>query len=118
MTKTAIEKLAEDVNVFMKDNLKPEMLVDVIKAADGIHDSEQARVSAITHAVMNVAGILLAVQKVEIEEDRIDGLESDLESAVQVAFNHGAEEWARLNYPSWIDRLEANKRTAEERKQC
>lgn len=116
MNKTALEKLTEEVNAFMQDNLKPEMLVDVIKAADGIHGSEQARINAITHAVMGVAGILLAVQKVEIEEDRIEGLQSDLESAVQVAFNHGAEEWARLNYPSWIDRLEENKRAAEERK--
>lgn len=31
--------------------------------------------------------------------DKIDGLESDLQSAVEVAFRHGAREWVRLNYP-------------------
>lgn len=32
--------------------------------------------------------------------DRIDGLEADLDSAVEVAWNRGATEWVRLNYPS------------------
>lgn len=33
-------------------------------------------------------------------EDKIDGLQADLESAVEVAFNRGATEWVRLNYPT------------------
>lgn len=32
--------------------------------------------------------------------DKIDGLEADLSSAVEVAFKRGAEEWVRLNYPT------------------
>lgn len=38
--------------------------------------------------------------------DKIDGLEADLRCAVQVAYKRGATEWARLNYPQWIDWLE------------
>ncbi|MCV9964174.1 hypothetical protein OIU34_20020 [Pararhizobium sp. BT-229] len=116
MTERTIEKLADDINGFMKENCKPEMIREVIEAADGPHIYEKDRIAAITKAILGVAGTLLAVQKIEIEDDRIEGLQSDLESAVQVAYNHGAEEWARLNYPSWVERLEANKRAAEARK--
>ncbi len=31
--------------------------------------------------------------------DKIDGLEADLEAAVAVAWERGATEWARVNYP-------------------
>ena len=31
--------------------------------------------------------------------DKIDGLESDLDGAVEVAIGRGAVEWGRLNYP-------------------
>jgi hypothetical protein len=58
------------------------------------------------------------LQKEEIAEDKIEGLESDLESAVQVAYNRGAVQWAKDNYPTWIDRLEANKKAGEARTQC
>ena len=48
--------------------------------------------------------------KVEEMQDRIDGLEADLESAVKVAFERGAVKWTRLNYPDlyarWIDLYE------------
>lgn len=39
--------------------------------------------------------------------DKAEGLESDLRYAVQVAWRRGAKEWARLNYPQYIDWLEA-----------
>ena len=39
--------------------------------------------------------------------DKAEGLESDLRSAVQVAWRRGAKEWARLNYPQWVEWLEA-----------
>ena len=32
--------------------------------------------------------------------DKIDGLESDLDNAVETAINRGAVEWGRLNYPN------------------
>ena len=41
-------------------------------------------------------------------EDKIDGLESELSSAVDVLFWHGddeAREWVRLNYPNQYDVL-------------
>jgi hypothetical protein len=46
-------------------------------------------------------------QRCKIEElnDKIDGLESDLTSAVEVAFKRGATEWTRLNYPDLYRKL-------------
>jgi hypothetical protein len=32
-------------------------------------------------------------------EGKIEGLSADLENAVEVAFNRGADTWTRLNYP-------------------
>ena len=40
-------------------------------------------------------------------QDKAEGLESDLRQAVLVAWKRGAEEWCRLNYPQWIEWLEA-----------
>lgn len=37
--------------------------------------------------------------------DKIEGLEADLGDAVEVAYNHGAEEWVKLNYPKTYERL-------------
>lgn len=39
--------------------------------------------------------------------DRVDGLGADLDSAVEVAFHHGATDWVRLNYPTHFERLSA-----------
>lgn len=41
--------------------------------------------------------------------DKIDGLESELRSAVEVAYSHGAHEWVRLNYPAQYLALSARK---------
>lgn len=38
-------------------------------------------------------------------EDKIEGLEADLESAVETAFKRGATEWTRLNYPDLYARF-------------
>jgi hypothetical protein len=35
----------------------------------------------------------------------IDGLKANLDSAVEVAFLHGASEWVRLNHPTHYERL-------------
>ena len=51
-----------------------------------------------------------AAGEIERLRDRVDGLESDLESAVAVAWGHGAHDWVRLNYPSEAGVL-ANGRT-------
>lgn len=32
--------------------------------------------------------------------DKIEGLEADLDSAVEVAYRRGATEWVRMNYPA------------------
>ena len=46
------------------------------------------------------ADALAAVRKERDRmRDKVDGLETELESAVEVAFKRGAAEWTRLNYP-------------------
>lgn len=45
-----------------------------------------------------IAFFVVRNRKEELE-DKIDGLEGDLESAVEVAFDRGATEWVKLNYP-------------------
>ncbi len=44
---------------------------------------------------------------IDMLEDKVDGLESDLDSAVETAYKRGATEWARLNYPNhWLVKKE------------
>ncbi len=40
-------------------------------------------------------------------DDKIEGLTADLRCAVQVAWRRGAKDWARLNYPQWVEWLES-----------
>lgn len=39
--------------------------------------------------------------------EKVDGVETDLQCAVQVAWRRGAKEWARLNYPGMVEWLES-----------
>lgn len=48
--------------------------------------------------------------------DKIDGLESNLSAAIDVAFMRGATEWCRLNHPDDYDRLSARERCGDEHK--
>lgn len=43
--------------------------------------------------------------------DKIEGLQNDLRSAVDVAFMHGAADWVRMNYSDDYDRLSARERS-------
>ncbi|QIG76027.1 hypothetical protein EVC24_006 [Rhizobium phage RHph_I4] len=53
---------------------------------------------------------------IERLRDKVEGLDADLDAAVEVAFKHGAEEWVRLNYPEKYARLKlANPATPEQR---
>lgn len=40
-------------------------------------------------------------------EEKVEGLEADLFSAVEVAFKRGAVEWTEANYPAWHKHLTA-----------
>lgn len=42
------------------------------------------------------------------QEDKIEGLETELDLAVEVAFKRGAVEWTRLNFPKIYKRLTYN----------
>jgi len=57
-----------------------------------------------------IASIREAADRIEALEDSVEGLEADLHNAVQVAYNRGAVEWARLNYRSMIPWLEGQAR--------
>ncbi|USN15232.1 hypothetical protein KIKIMORA_00860 [Brevundimonas phage vB_BpoS-Kikimora] len=41
------------------------------------------------------------------QADKIEGLSTDLEEAVKVAWKRGARDWVRLNYPALYERLSA-----------
>jgi len=62
-------------------------------------------------AVLTIAQ--LTMEKEQLME-KIDCVETELFEAVQVAYYRGATEWARLNYPNWIDRLTVADRTLAE----
>lgn len=49
-----------------------------------------------------------AADEIERLRDSNEGLTCDLRMAVQTAYNRGATEWARLNYPQWIEWLESS----------
>ena len=50
-------------------------------------------------------GIYMTVKRCEQLMDKIQGLESDLENAVETAFLRGAREWTMLNYPEQYKHL-------------
>lgn len=52
------------------------------------------------HVLSDAKMITILAAKVANLQDKIDGLEADLESAIEVAWNHGATDWVRMNYPS------------------
>lgn len=51
---------------------------------------------------------------IEVDQllDKVDGLSSDLDSAVEVAYRRGAVDWVRQNYPAHFERLSAGLVTA------
>lgn len=53
-----------------------------------------------------------AAAAIESLVDRNEGLTEDLYQAVLVAYQRGATEWARLNYPQWIEAIEAGQQVA------
>ena len=61
------------------------------------------------HLVLDSA--LVKVSSSDLRElvDRIEGLEADLEAAVKTAFERGATEWTRQNYPVLSERFSATK---------
>jgi hypothetical protein len=38
-------------------------------------------------------------------EDKVEGLLSDLDAAIEVAWNRGAHDWVRVNYPKHYTRF-------------
>ncbi|MCS4088425.1 hypothetical protein [Rhizobium sp. BK176] len=100
------------------DRLVSEAVVRIMATAVTTYGSPEAKLAAFRFDVKNAIDLALAYQWETIVEEKIEGLESDLESAVQAAYNRGAVEWAKLNYPTWIERLETNKKATEARAKC
>lgn len=71
------------------------------------HDAYDALGRGAIADVKTIARALLAERMAEREkwQDKIDGLEADLDSAVEVAWHRGAYDWVRLNYPKHFERL-------------
>lgn len=55
----------------------------------------------------HAADLRSLLARVSALEGSNEGLTADLHDAVQTAYNRGATEWARLNYPKWIEWLES-----------
>jgi hypothetical protein len=47
--------------------------------------------------------------RADFYDEKVDGMETELKSAVQVAYSRGAIEWTRLNYPAWFAEWETAK---------
>lgn len=45
------------------------------------------------------------LDRLDALEGRAEGLESELQEAVAVAYRRGAHDWAARNYPQWIEWL-------------
>jgi hypothetical protein len=39
------------------------------------------------------------------ERERCEGIEADLDAAIEVAWNRGATDWVRMNYPKHYERF-------------
>ena len=53
-----------------------------------------------------------AAAAIERLSDSNEGLTEDLYQAVLVAYRRGAHDWARLNYPQWINAISAGQEVA------
>ena len=49
--------------------------------------------------------IITVPDKITALIDEVEALRSELDSAVEVAFNRGATEWVKLNYPEQYAKL-------------
>lgn len=72
------------------------------------HESLLERDAQMTDALLTAeARVRELEQKLERAEDKIDGLQADLDGAIEVAFRRGATDWTWMNYPSHFERLTA-----------
>lgn len=76
------------------------LLLDLTTARDSCQDGF-ARVSR-SLIVRSSDEIQRQGEEIERLRDKVEGLDSDLRSAVEVAYQRGAHEWASLNYPQWV----------------
>lgn len=57
-----------------------------------------------------------ASAEIERLRDSVSGLTADLMLAVETAYDRGATEWTRLNYPQWHDQIAAGAEARQARK--
>lgn len=79
----------------------PDVILNLIRERDEARalaaDLEQANRR---EHVARAAALSAARARIAALEDKVDGLEADLDAAVMVAFKYGAVDWTRLNYPA------------------
>ncbi len=69
-------------------------LEDLCKDWDGSEIADEAE----TRVTVRCATIREAI-------DKIEGLDADLDSAIEVAWKRGATDWVRMNYPKHYERF-------------
>lgn len=81
--------------------LDPDMPADQIRLHMGEMTAQEVRTAraAIRWANSCRAQPVQEMHELEDLRDKVDGLQADLDSAIEVAVSRGAVEWARLNYP-------------------
>lgn len=91
--------------------------VDIAKVQGKVFESEPRRKEWDEEKIREMEDILersliKSLNTIETTEekllDKIDGLESDLSYAVEVAWSHGAQDFVKMNYPSQYERLWRN----------
>lgn len=76
------------------------------------HNLENMRTSYVAdnHLIVDIKRQLADARKAltELQEDKVEGLEADLDNAIETAFKRGAVEWTKLNYPEHYKRLSSS----------
>ena len=100
----------EEASDFVDANLTTDLLSLLLAPIASDLDNDKA--SGIYSGALRVGKTLVSrciFGQREILNDKIDGMESDLFAAVEVAYKNGATEWVSRNYPSWFERFESEK---------
>lgn len=105
-TCTAGEEASDFVDVNLTTDLLSILLIPIVSELDD--DKANALYSGALRIGKTLVSRSISEQR-DILNDKIDGMDSDLFAAVEVAYKNGATEWVSRNYPSWFERFENEK---------
>ena len=109
--------ISEEASNFVDKNLTKNLIKPLLRSALDVSDTpvdKKANIilGEISDFSENIAKKIIGDnreinnEKISELEDTIEGLDSDLFEAVQVAYSRGATDWAEANYPKWFRQLE------------